>query len=96
MALENKENNFSPGKEETIAIEKQPGAFDKDHISAYNDVVHNLDRFLKENEKNDWSLGQLFFFVFPEYADQWKMLGNMDSVKKAMHIGADDPTKVLQ
>ncbi|HEV8051076.1 MAG TPA: hypothetical protein VGP47_01170 [Parachlamydiaceae bacterium] len=92
-SVENKEN-FHSVDIKKLMVEKQPGEFGEDNINAYTAVVDKLEEFIKQNENNDWSLAQLFFFVFPEYADQWKMLGNMEPIKKAMHIGADDPTRV--
>ena len=69
--------------------EKTSGSklFNEDKVTACIEIVDSLEAFLKKNQKNDWSLQDLFFAVFPEYKVHWDAITNESPASKASLVG---------
>jgi len=81
------------------AIEKQLSKYAKSghadfntsHVNATIEIIDKMKAFLQTPPRKNWSLGDLFFTIFPEYHEQWKLLdqmrGGMSAAQKADIIG---------
>lgn len=83
----------SPQAIQFLETLKSNESFNDKHIAAYKEVIDRMDQFLLKTGGNDWSLEQLFFFVFPEYQEHWEAFGDMSPEDKAINIGFVAPDK---
>lgn len=79
-------------------VSKTPSRdFTKEHIAATIDVIERLNNFIDHPPKDDWSLQDLLFSVFPGYEAQWNHLIDSNSPAiLASRIGFEElPTPSL-
>lgn len=58
-----------------------------EHITACLEAIDRMVKFNADHPQNDWTLENLFFTVFPEYKEQWDMLGDQAPEHKASNVG---------
>lgn len=58
-------------------------------VQATEEIIDKIESFLETHRESEWGLDELFFYVFPEYQQQWNMLGHDDNALKAMRIGLE-------
>lgn len=82
-------NDMKKYLESVSKKEKTSGSklFNEDKVTACIEIVDSLEAFLKKNQKNDWSLQDLFFAVFPEYKVHWDAITNESPASKASLVG---------
>lgn len=99
IAEKNLDEIIAKKEEVQTFLKKFVGAasFSQKNIDAYTEVVDKIEQFRKENHNKDWMLQELFFFVFPEYQQQWNELDRTKKSpeEKAMHIGKDSIQQLL-
>lgn len=84
-------NSLEKFKKDEQKENNKKGVLENQHIDAFNEVFDKLEKFYLNNlDKDDWTLEKLFFDVFPEYEEQWNLLGNQETPEyKAQIIGND-------
>lgn len=76
-------------KKESKLDKKKLGILSDQHIQSFDQVITRLEEF-KKNHGDSFTLEQLFFYVFPEYRDQWQRIGERETPEyKALLIGDD-------
>lgn len=85
--------NEETGENEAVKVAK--GTLSQDQINAFSEVIDKMDTFIKEHrDQSDWTLEDVFFFVFPEYKEQWDKLGKLNPETRAEWIGFYSPKEM--
>ncbi|MEI8364980.1 MAG: hypothetical protein WCF65_01050 [Parachlamydiaceae bacterium] len=59
-------------------------------------VLDKMGKFIDQSGATDWTMEQLFFYVFPEYKQQWDILEGVSAPVRASMIGFNSEQELVE